>query len=357
MRYASVSGFVCFLLTPSLVAASSALGSVGCPVSVTFPGGSVLAIGTNPSLPHYNALLPGAPVDLGDGSPEHVAFSPNNIIAYVTDENRATVVAIRTDNLTIVPTPFLAAMGHVEKIDIKSGTRAFVSLESDANNLKIVDIDPLSTNTYHHVIGQATLGCSPEGIGVTPDLTRVYVTNENDNNVSVFDTLTNTEILPRISLSPSAHPEGLAIHPFGTTAYVTNSGSGTVTVIGTDPQDVATYNHVITTIGVGAGPQGIAFTPCGDKAYVANSADGTVSVIDTSSYSVTTLNIGGTPYGVAAHPDNTRAYVAGDTRVTVIRTSSGTFTQYTFGQATQLLGIAISPNGNFAYIANQSGGP
>ena len=58
-------------------------------------------------------------------------------------------------------------------------------------------------------------------------------------------------------------------------AYVTNSDDDTVSVI-----DTAT-NAVVATVEVGTGPRGVAFTPEGSRAYVTNYYSHTVSVIDT----------------------------------------------------------------------------
>jgi YVTN family beta-propeller protein len=56
------------------------------------------------------------------------------------------------------------------------------------------------------------VGINPEGIAITPDGTRVYVTNSGSgaNNVSVIDTATNTVVA---SVAVGTTPFGLAISP------------------------------------------------------------------------------------------------------------------------------------------------
>lgn len=66
-----------------------------------------------------------------------------------------------------------------------------------------------TTNT---VVGLPIMvGNNPQGIAITPDGTRVYVTNNTSNNVSVIDTATNTIIDPPIMVGDG--PAGIAITP------------------------------------------------------------------------------------------------------------------------------------------------
>jgi YVTN family beta-propeller protein len=83
-----------------------------------------------------------------------------------------------------------------------------------------------------------------------------YVTNADDDTVSVIDTSTNTVIGAPIPVGDS--PRAIAITPDGTRAYVTNSGDGTVSVI-----DTITNTVIGAPIPVGNFPLGIAITPSG----------------------------------------------------------------------------------------------
>jgi YVTN family beta-propeller protein len=90
-----------------------------------------------------------------------------------------------------------------------------------------------------------------------------YITNfgEPDHTVSVVDTATNA-VIATIPVGDS--PFGVAVSPDGSKVYVTNLGSASVSVI-----DAAT-NTVTATIPVGLQPSGVAVTPDGSKLYVAN---------------------------------------------------------------------------------------
>jgi YVTN family beta-propeller protein len=129
-------------------------------------------------------------------------------------------------------------------------------------------------------------------LAVTPDGTKVYVTNNGANTVSIIDTVLNKEIA---SIPVASIPLGIAVTPDGNTVFVANSGSihppfppGIVSVIDTKT------NKVTTTIPVGMAPYGVSLTPGGSKLYVMNAGSGTVSVIDTAKKIVTdTIAVGG----------------------------------------------------------------
>src|SRR5439155_1286512 len=88
-------------------------------------------------------------------------------------------------------------------------------------------------------------------------------------------------------------------------AYITNLNDNTVSVIDT------ASNMVTATVPVGGGPVGVTVTPDGARVYVGSFSGSTVSVIATASNSVTaTVAVGQSPEGVAVTPDGTRVYVA-----------------------------------------------
>ena len=90
-------------------------------------------------------------------------------------------------------------------------------------------------------------------------------------------TATNTVVGSPISVGKAL---GVAVTPDGSKVYVTNNGDGTVSVIAT-----ATNTVVGSPITVGNNPFGVAVTPDGSKVYVANVGGG-VSVIATATNTV-----------------------------------------------------------------------
>ncbi len=112
----------------------------------------------------------------------------------------------------------------------------------------------------------------------------------------MIDTATNTV---SATIPVGITPLGVAVSPDGSKVYVTNAFSNTVWVI-----DTAT-NTVSATIPVGFTPVGVAINPDGSKVYVANLNGNTVSVIDTATNTVIAMiQVGSQPvaFGVFIQP-------------------------------------------------------
>jgi YVTN family beta-propeller protein len=96
--------------------------------------------------------------------------------------------------------------------------------------------------------------------------------------VSVIDTATNAV---SATIPVVGNPIGVAVSPDGSRVYVTNNRSpGTVLVIDT------TSNAVTATVPGGSFPFGVAVTPDGGKVYFTNEGSNTASVIDTATDAV-----------------------------------------------------------------------
>ncbi|KKG14163.1 hypothetical protein EO94_15715 [Methanosarcina sp. 2.H.T.1A.3] len=210
------------------------------------------------------------------------------------------------------------------------------------NNDNTVSVIDTSTNT---VTATVPVGDYPMGVAVNPTGTKVYVANYNDNSISVIDTSTNAVTA---TVSAGNNPRGVAVNPTGTNVYVTNYFSNSVSVIDTST------NTVTATVSVGSRPMGVAVNPTGTKVYVANYNDNTVSVIDTSTNTVTdSVSVGSEPVGVAVTPDGTKAYVANQNSntISVIDTSTNTVTDNVTVGLTPF-GVAVTPDGKKVYVAN-----
>ena len=199
----------------------------------------------------------------------------------------------------------------------------------------------------NNVTARISAGDNPEGVAVSPDGTKVYVTNSGDNNVSVIDTATN---LVTATVNVGSDPFGVAISPDGTKVYVTNSPlDRTVSVI-----DTAT-NTITATVNVGYYPKGVAVSPDGTKVYVTNSGDNNVSVIDTATNLVTaTVNVGHPTFGIVVTPDGNKAYVTcygGNTVSVIDATSHMVIGTIEVGNSPR--GVAVNSDGSKVYVANE----
>ena len=90
----------------------------------------------------------------------------------------------------------------------------------------------------------------PFGVAIAPDKSRIYVTCEGSEIVTVID-------VPRLLRYARSHP-------------------------GSNADDLsASTNYVVTRIAVGHDPRGVAFSHDGHSLFVANRLEDTISVIDT----------------------------------------------------------------------------
>ena len=181
------------------------------------------------------------------------------------------------------------------------GSKVYVaSGGGDINNT--VSVIDTATNT---VIATIPVGNLPIGVAVTPDGSKVYVTNAISNTVSVIATATNT-VIATIPVG-LFYPWGIVVTPDGSKVYVAMDGStGSCPFACSNVVVIATAtNTVIATIGVPSGPAGVAVTPDGSKVFVANQSGGNVSVIDTATNIVTTtIPVGDNPiaFGIFIQP-------------------------------------------------------
>ena len=111
----------------------------------------------------------------------------------------------------------------------------------------VITVINTATNTIMDFI---PVGDSPNDIVFTPDGTRAYVTNFNDDNVQVIATATNTILGLPIPVGDGANKN--AITPDGSRVYVTNFIDGSVSVI-----DTATNAVIGAPIPVGLALTGL----------------------------------------------------------------------------------------------------
>jgi len=174
--------------------------------------------------------------------------------------------------------------------------------------------------------------------------TRGYVTNAQDNTVSVIDT-TTASVIATVPVGSS--PSSVAVTPNGRFAYVTNQFSNTVSVIS------AASNTVVATVPVPVFPGAIAITPNGAFAYVTSSPDSKISVIDTGTNTVVAAIPIRSPFMLAMAPVGDLLYVTHGSfvkSVTVINTATNTIVTDIPVPADVASDAAVTPDGAFVYV-------
>ncbi len=197
------------------------------------------------------------------------------------------------------------------------------------------------------VIATAPFPNNANGVVVTPDGLRMYASNRDVGEVTVFDIATNVPIAV-IAVGNGNDNLGLAISPDGHLVYVANQFSGTVTVINTST------NTAIQTIPTGIEPIWITFSADGSRSYVSNQVSGTVSVVATASGTVI-ANIFGfaCPFQSKQTSDGSKLLVSSqcDGSVKVVDLATNAIVNSIF-VAGNPRGIGLTPDGKRAYVTD-----
>jgi YVTN family beta-propeller protein len=244
---------------------------------------------------------------------------------------------------TVIATITVGVIPHGVAFD-SANNRMYVT-NSDDDTVSVINT---ATNNVDATI---SVGNDPRGIAFDSANNRMYVANYDSDNVSVINTATNNV---DATISVGTRPIGVAFDSANNRMYVTNSDDDTVSVINT------ATNNVDATISVGTAPSpspwSIAFDSANNRMYVANNAVGTVSVINTATNNVdATITVGAGPIGVAFDSANNRMYVAnlGADTVSVINTATNNV-DATITVGAGPFGIAFDSANNRMYVANRS---
>jgi YVTN family beta-propeller protein len=217
--------------------------------------------------------------------------------------------------------------------------------DSSNNLVQVVDLD---APAGPQLVASIPVGAAP--VEIATDGSRMFVSNNGSNSVSVIDTGLTTGVIQKIAdIAVGEAPEGLAVKL--SRVYVANTRADTVSVI-----DKAQLT-VVATIGVGSVPGQIAADPSGPALYVTNRGSGTISVIDSSSNTVTaSMDAGAFPRGIAVSPDGSMLYVTnvGEGGLGWLSTGGTLYGTATVGAAPY--NVVLNPSTWTGYVANADDG-
>ena len=215
--------------------------------------------------------------------PLQVELTPDGSMALVTSfDNAVNFIDTATNKVTFTlkTDPSINPDGIAITAD---GTRAYIT-SFNTNNPVVAVID-MAKRTIIATIPTITY---PQGAHLTPDNSQLWITSPEGNSIDVIDTLTNTEVTSR-SVTQNTD---IAFNSTGTRAYITSAPNSVVEM------DTATFK-VLNTYTVGGTPTDIAMS-YGDKfLVVTNNSGGSISVIDLLKNKVSTTTVGAAPAGIS----------------------------------------------------------
>lgn len=193
------------------------------------------------------------------------------------------------------------------------------------------------------------VGAVPKYVAVTPDGSKVLVSNWCSWTLSVIDTRTNTETT-QIDLG-GKYPRGIVVSPDSTTAYVALMGSGRVVTVDLASKAVTTFAQP------GSGPRHLVISPDAKYLYVTNNTSGTVSKLDRATGAVlATVRTASEPRSMTISSDGKAIYAVnyGSASMSKIRTSDMTVLQTVSTDASPI-GITYEPTKKQVWVACYGG--
>lgn len=306
---ASVSGTIAVGTTPIAIAVDSTANKI----VVADAGSPETALHTN-----QWCRGTGADVTVVDGATTTktaVSFNfPENPYAVVIDPTGHAVYVLGTEYLGIGEHPVCNVAGGA------------LSAVADANPsgpigqlfvfARTLDVNPVTEKIYVTGINavlvldgvslagsaRVVVGTGPSGLAVNSTTNKIYVANNQSNDISIIEGATNSVMTVA---DPVANPSRVAINPVTNKVYVSHSSSNTISVL-----DGAT-NAVSTAADPNAlNPSLMVVNTTTDRIYVANRSTNNITVIDGKTDSVTaTIAVGASPVGVAVDGQTNFIYV------------------------------------------------
>jgi YVTN family beta-propeller protein len=203
----------------------------------------------------------------------------------------------------------------------------YVYIANQGDNTVSV-FNPVSGSVSGTITQAGGLHQNPIATVASPDGAYIFVVCQGNGTspgaVDIINTATNTI---GGSVPVGIGPTSIYLDTFLNRLYIANTGDNTVTVLNSADVALGVTPPIPTlaTVRVGSSPVSVAALPNGLSFYVANTASNNVSVVSSSSFSVVaTVPVGSRPVFVATEPSSTKVYAAngGSGTISIIQTSN-----------------------------------
>lgn len=215
----------------------------------------------------------------------------------VTDDGKLLITANKDGNISVIDTASKMVAKQIEvgknpEFVRMRGNMVFVSFEPSSKGgpppkpgeeeeeggepeepARIAVIDLQQGKKLREIVG----GPETEGIEFSKDGTKLIITNEADDTVTVHD-IQSGKLLKTIDTKKHGiRPRGIKMSPDGQSYVVTLEFGNAFMVLNKD------FEHV-RTVKTGAGPYGVSFNPAGNQLLVASSKTNALEVFDARTY-------------------------------------------------------------------------
>jgi DNA-binding beta-propeller fold protein YncE len=277
------------------------------------------------------------------------AFPANSLSLFVANASEDTVMQFLPTLSGAVTTISLLTGSHPVALTSQTNTAMYV-LNSGFNSACTTSgsISTINTSTLS-VSGTSCVGLNPTAMVQSPKNGWIYVINQGDNSITVFDPSGPT-IYPPIMLQQK--PVAITTNSQGWIFVVTQGDQTTPGTLDILPSG---YLYIAASATLGVLPNSAFVDPNRNRVYVSNGGDNTVSVFDASQItlvsggvgsivSLGTVPVGTQPVSVTALLDGSNFFVAnaGSDDVTVVSQSS----------FSPLITVALPSGANPTFIAS-----
>jgi DNA-binding beta-propeller fold protein YncE len=291
------------------------------------------------------------------------AFPASSLSLYVANNGDDTVSQYLPTLAGAITTISLLPGSHPVAMSSAQNTAMYV-LNSRSNSAcpNSGSISIITTATLS-VSNTVCVGLNPVALVQETTDGFIYVLNQGDNSVSVFNpagpivtgTITTANGLGQNPVSVTTNVQGYV--------FVVTQGDGVNP--GTLDIIAAGSTSIAATVPLGVGPTFSVFDPNLNRLYVANTGGNTISVFDVSNVNVSnspaipllaTVPVGTSPIGVTPLQSGTNFYVAnsGSNNVTVVSANSfSPLSSVALPAGANPVWIASDPTSSKVYVANQ----
>ncbi|SFA83878.1 MULTISPECIES: YncE family protein [unclassified Pseudomonas] len=274
-----------------------------------------------------------------DGTPDYLVRDGDPVT--LTEYNSRKIV-------TSIPNDYLKSRPNGSLLRIKTQV-SMDGLNSQNSTVRLY-APPYSIKRQAGIVAHIDVGATPRRLVLSPDGSRVYVTNHDSHTISVISTASHKVIHTITGLN---RPYAITVSPDGGRLYVCNLGSQRVTVINT------TNYAFINQIPGFAAPYSILLNKDGSRLYVSCNASHAVYTHDAlDGRRLHTLSGYTNAAGLAFNPSQTRLYAGTRNTLFVIDPQSNAAVASISG-FTNPRDMAYSPHNTSTnptlYVANSSG--
>ena len=259
----------------------------------------------------------------------NITMKPGDFPAGIALDGQGRLYIALSESFGSSPNPGTAAINNITT----PGALAIIDTVSGTELGRYSFVEPKSTLS----IANATLPFSPTNfplsVAAVADGSKVYVTSQRDNTVSVLNCSIPASPTLTATLATGQHPISLLLNKAQTKLYVANAHSETVSVVSTATSAVVN-TILLEPTGAhslpGVTPTGLGLTPDESRLYVSLGDFNAIGVVDTASNNlIGYIPAGWYPTAIVASPVKPVLLVA-NAKGTQTRYPNPGYQQFTF---------------------------